>query len=177
MKKLLFLILLLSACAAPPRAMQATQVLGTATNTPYSMGTEFVTIFRTPVPTCAPCFYIPLGTLTPTPQGIAMTNYITTQTAQLFNNSGMKVEVWPAGKPFSTGEWVKDGRLFLGTFNDAWKNRWIPVGTYKVAGEVTPPPDEPPPPTLPVGAIEQRRYSLDDGATWSEWEYWKKYDN
>ncbi len=84
------------------------------------------------------------------------------------------MEIWPAGKAFSTGEWIVNGRLYLGP---TLLNRWINITDYKVVDVVTPPPVDPPPATLPVGAIEQRRYSLDEGKTWSEWEYWKKYDN
>ena len=103
-----------------------------------------------------------------------MTNYITTTIAQLYNNNGIKAETLPKDTPFTTGDWVKDGRLFLGP--DFLPNRWIPVGQYKMNDVVTPPPDDPPPPTLPVGAIQQTRFSVDDGVTWSDWEYWKKYE-
>jgi hypothetical protein len=102
-----------------------------------------------------------------------MANYITTKISQLYNNSGAKMEVWPVNHPFTTGEWVKDNRLYLGP---TLANRWIEVGDYKEV-EVTPPPDDPPPPVnLPVGTIQQTRYSIDNGVTWTPWEYWTKTD-
>jgi hypothetical protein len=103
-----------------------------------------------------------------------MTNYITITAAQLYNNNGVKMEVLPKDTPFTTGDWVKDGKLYLGP---AIPNRWIPVGTYEENETVPPPVDPPPPPSLPDGTIQQIRYSQDEGVTWTDWEYWRKYSD
>lgn len=86
-----------------------------------------------------------------------MTKYITTQQAQLYNNNGGKAEVWAANRPFETGNWVKDGRLFLGP---NLPNRWIPQGTYKI-NEIDPPPPPPvdPPPVTYDDVIHITHYA------------------
>ena len=122
MKRLLLLIVILMyGCSAQPRAMQmqATQALGTVTpmNTPYSLLTDWYTPIKTPVPTCAVCMYIPLGTLTFTPAPVATVtpivySYVTTKVANIYNNNGYVMERWEAGRVFQTGDWVKNGRLY-----------------------------------------------------------------
>ena len=98
-----------------------------------------------------------------------MANYVTIKISPLYNNSGARMETWPANQPFSTGEWVKDGRLYLGP-NLA--NRWIDVGNYRVI-EAPPPTTDPPPPAT-VDSIINIRKSRDGGVTWYESKYYEE---
>lgn len=139
MKRLLIILaLVLASCTTSPTRIMATQELGTPTNTPFALWTQFyVTVYRTPVPQG---IFIPLGTLTFTPQPtntvivptstpvIIQINYVTIVDTYIYNNQGLPMVLWKSGTPFTTGDWVKNGRLYLGP---GLPNRWITVGTYE----------------------------------------------
>lgn len=132
---LITILILLASCAPiVPQAALPTQQLGTATNTPFALWTQFVvTVYRTPVLPCPICaatstpYYtgIPVGTLTFTPQPSG--SYVTTKDALIYNNQGVVMMTWKSGTYFTTGDWVKNGRLYLGP---TLPNRWIAVGDY-----------------------------------------------
>ena len=135
----------------------------TTTRTPTA--TPTVTATQTLTPTYTP---------TPTKQGIKMIDYITTTQAQLYNNNGVKAEVWPAGKTFSTGDWIdnRNGTMML-YLGPTLLNRWIKVGDYDKVGIVTPPPVDPPPPSTADTIINIRK-SNDGGVTWYESKYYEE---
>ena len=66
-------------------------------------------------------------------------NYIVIKATPIYDNNGKPVTNWQVGKTFTTGGYIKNGMLYLGT-NGENVNRWIPVGTYKLVDVVTPPP-------------------------------------
>ena len=97
-----------------------------------------------------------------------MTNYKITTRARITNNTGGLIGYMEVGTLFTTGEWVKDGRLNIAV------GRWIPVGTYEVV-TVTPPPDVPPPVEPPIEKEVWRvMISHDGGVTWPYDKYFEE---
>jgi hypothetical protein len=87
-------------------------------------------------------------------------NYIVTKATPIYDNNGKPVTNWQVGKPFTTGGYVKNGMLYLGT-NGENVNRWIPLGTYKLNEVVPPPPVDPPPVVLGAEEINIRKFASD----------------
>lgn len=101
-------------------------------------------------------------------------NYIVTIATPIYNNDGKPVANWQVGKTFTTGGYIKNVMLYLGT-NGENINRWLPVGTYKL-NEVTPPPVDPPPPAT-VDEFIHIRYFAADRITVLSSEWYQKVLN
>jgi len=86
-------------------------------------------------------------------------NYIVTKATPIYDNNGKPVTNWQVGKTFTTGGYIKNGMLYLGT-NGENVNRWIPLGTYQL-NVVTPPPVDPPPPATVDEYINIRKFAAD----------------
>lgn len=87
--------------------------------------------------------------------------YITTVKTDITNNSGQVRETWPANKPFITGAYINNNKLYLGTDGVNNVNRWISVGTYIRVLPTEPPPVDPPPPVTTDEFMHVRKFAAD----------------
>jgi hypothetical protein len=87
--------------------------------------------------------------------------YITTTKTDITNNNGRYVETWPENKKFTTGAYINNNKLYLGTDGVNNVNRWISVGTYIRVLPTDPPPVDPPPVVLGDEEINIRKFAKD----------------